>query len=170
MAPSLESTLKAQGRGPRPRIDYNEITGVSCSQDVEKEIDLAPLVSGGNIRQLLVRTHVGSGATREPLATLRPDSARLKINGVECFSESEPLLSQIQLLEGYKLDENEDQPYCIPFCLNPQGKDSSGYLPHSNDAVSLFLTFTEAATVDIIAETEVIFERSTGGRIDKKDA
>ena len=172
VSPALESSLKAKGRNPRPRMDYNQIANVVCAQNVEKKIDLSPLVSGGNVRQLLIRTHVGTGATREPLATARPERVRLSINGQELFDESEPMLSQKQLLEGYrKVDEHEtDFPMCVPFCLNPQGKDSSGYLPHTNDQIDLQLTFGSACTIDVIAEYERIFERKTGGRINKRDA
>ena len=172
VSPALESSLKAKGRNPRPRMDYNQIVDVSCSQSVETKIDLSPLVSGGNIRQLLIRTHEGSGATRDPLACARPTRVRIKINGQELFDESEPMLSQKQLLEGYrKVDEHEtDFPLCVPFCLNPQGKDSSGYIPHTNDQIDLYLTFEDAKIVDVIGEYERIFERKTGGRINKRDA
>ena len=172
VSPALESSLKARGRNPRPRMDYNEIVNVACDKGVETKIDLSPLVSGGNIRQLIIRPRVGVAATRDPLACTRPDRCRLLVNGQELFDEEEPLLSQKQLLEGYrKVDENEtDFPLCIPFCLDPQGKDSSGYLPHTNDQIDLYLTFPSDETVDIIGEYERIFERKTGGRIDKRDA
>jgi hypothetical protein len=170
VSPSLESSLKARGRGPRPRLDFEHLVNIPIVAGVEKEIDLAPLVSGGNLRQIICRTHEGSGATRKAVSECDyPIRARLVINGVELFDRSAPMLSQTQMLEGYTRDENEEFPFAVTFCLNPQGKDSSGYLPHSNSSVSLYLTYETLQTLDIIGEYERIFERGTNGRIDKKD-
>ncbi len=169
VGPAIENSFRNRDR-LRPRIEYNQISDVSFAAGVQKEVDISSLVSGGNIRQLIIKSDVGAAATLQPFATARPTTSMLKINGVELFDEAEPILSQWMLLHGYDLDENEDQPYCIPFCQNPQGRDSSGYLPSSNDKATLHLTFAGDQTIQIFAEYEKIFKVVNNGRIEKTDS
>ncbi len=166
---AIESAFANRDRN-RPRIEYNQLQDIACADGVLTEIDISALVSGGNIRQLIVRTKTGTGKTKQPLACARPDRAVLKINGVEVFDESQPVLDMHQMLQGRRYDETEDIPWAYPFCQNPTDRSSSGYLPSSNDKCTLHLQFSGAQTVDIIAEYEKIFKVGQNNRINKTDS
>ncbi len=134
------------------------------------EVDLSSLLSGGNIRQLLVRQQTAAqrtGATKDVLATLQVSAMELKINGQSLFEMDAVELRMQKLLQKYHYGA-DTSPTSYAFCADPSSNDKSGYLPSSND--KLTLVFTPAAVVtDVIAEIECVFTRNQGGRITKSD-
>ena len=109
-------------------------------------------------------------STTDVLATARPGQVELKINGQSLFDENQAVLDVWRLLQGQHIDSELDTPLCIPFCQNPEEADSSGFLPASQDAMSVFYTPTVTGQLDIICEYEKIHRVSEQGRIEKADS
>jgi hypothetical protein len=111
-----------------------------------------------------------TGSTRDDLKTSRPARVEVKINGTTLFEEDDLVLSMWRLLQGQHFDPNEDTPFIIPFCTSPDDNNSSGYLPSSQDSMSVFYTPSSTGKLDIFVEYEKMWRRTEQGRIEKSDS
>jgi hypothetical protein len=157
----------------RPRITYNSIKDITTSSGVRQEIDLSSIIAGGNVKCMWFRENLiadRTGSTRDDLKTSRPANVEVKINGTTLFEEDDLVLSMWRLLQGQHIDPNEDTPFIIPFCTSPDDNNSSGYLPSSQDSMSVFYTPSSTGKLDIFVEYEKMWRRTEQGRIEKSDS
>ena len=169
---SVEGNFRGKNR-VRPRIQYNSIKDIAITGGQKKEIDCSSLLAGGNIRTMWFREQTAAQrttSTADALATARPAQVEVKINGQSLFDENQAVLDVWRLLQGQHIDSALDTPLCIPFCQNPEKIDSSGFLPASQDSMSVFYTPTVTGQLDIICEYEKIHRVSEQGRIEKSDS
>ncbi len=166
---SVESTFRGREK-IRPRIEYNSInTTVVAGQ--RKEIDCSQLLAGGNIRCMYFKEEkAGTGPTRDAIGTSRPSAVEVRLNGVELQNHEQPALDMWMLLQRFHLDPTHEQAYCVPFCVNPSERDSSGYLPASQDSLSVYYTAATSTVLRIICEYEKIHRRTEQGRVEKADS
>ena len=108
--------------------------------------------------------------TCDILKTSRPQAIEVKINGNSLFEEERVVLDFWRLLQGNTIDTTEDTPYTIPFCQHPEDNSSSGFLPASQDAMSIYYTAEQTGFVDIIVEYEKMQRRTEQGRLESADS
>ena len=169
---AVESNFRGKNR-VRPRIQYNSIRDVDVTAGQKKEIDCSPLLAGGNIRAMYFREqteHQRDPKAKGTLATGRPQQVELRINGQSLFDENKATMDVWRLIQGQHIDGQLDTPLVIPFCQNPENNDSSGSLPASQDAMSVFYTPSVTGKLDIICEYEKIHRVPAQGRIEKSDS
>ena len=166
----MEAQFKPKNRSVE--IVWNQVEDVVTVANTEKNLDISALLSSGNIRQFTLRCQTAAqrtGPTKDVLATTRPTKLALKINGQKLFELEDETLKMQQLLQKYKYFKDETSPLSYSFCANPGSKDTSGYLPSSNDKMVLVLT-PDNTRLDCIVELEKIFTRGPQGRITKSDS
>ena len=166
----LEAQFKPKQRSVE--ICWNQIEDVVSLVGVSQEIDCSALLSSGNIRQIILREQTAAqktGSSKDVMATTKCSNLAIKINGQELFDFDDATLRVQQLLQRYNFDQDHVSPTSYSFCAKPATRDHSGYLPSSNDKLTLVVT-PRNLRVDVIVELEKTFTRAAGGRITKSDS